>query len=80
MIPGKAGTLKYERKNELWWVLFFLFFCSQKTITEQDGMVKRGMCRCLPRVLINSNRELRFKFDVFVREIGTLVCGTTRHI
>ena len=34
MIPGKAGTLEYERKNELWWVLFFLFFCSKKTVTE----------------------------------------------
>ena len=31
-IPYMAGTLVCERKNELWEVLFFLFFCSIKTI------------------------------------------------
>ncbi len=34
MIPYTAGTLVCERKNELWKGLFFLFFCSIKTISE----------------------------------------------
>ena len=34
MIPYKAGMLVYERKNELLEGLFFLFFCSIKTILE----------------------------------------------
>ncbi len=34
MIPYMAGTLVCERKNELWNGLFFLFFCSIKTISE----------------------------------------------
>ena len=34
MIPYTAGTLVCERKNELLEGLFFLFFCSIKTISE----------------------------------------------
>ena len=53
-IPYMAGTLVCERKNELWEVLFFLFFCSIKTISEQQGMVKRKTCRFLQHALIDS--------------------------
>ena len=53
-IPYMAGTLVCERKNELLEGLFFLFFCSIKTISEQRGMVKRKTCRFLRHVLIDS--------------------------
>ena len=54
LIPYMAGTLVYERKNELWEGLFFLFFCSIKTISEQHREVKRKTCRFLQHVLIDS--------------------------
>ena len=45
-IPDRAGTLVYERKNELskgW--RSFSFFRSIKTISEQGRMVKKKMRR-----------------------------------
>ena len=59
-IPYMAGTLVYERKNELLEGLFFLFFCSIKTISEQCVMVKRKTCCCLLRILIDDICNLRF--------------------
>ncbi len=53
-IPDKAGTLVYERKNELWEGLFFLFFCSIKTISECSGKVKIKACCFLPHAVIDN--------------------------
>ena len=53
-IPYMAGTLVCERKNELLEGLFFLFFCSIKTISEWHGMVKREMCRILQHTLVDN--------------------------
>ena len=41
-------------------LVFFLFFCSKKTISEQAGMVKRKMRRFLQRALIDSIKKMRF--------------------
>ena len=59
-IPYMAGTLVCERKNELWKGLFFLFFRSIKTISEQHGMVKRKTCCFLQHILIDVIWDLRF--------------------
>ena len=42
MIPDMAGTLVRER-TRLSRVVFFLFFCSIKTISKQTGMVKKKL-------------------------------------
>lgn len=55
MIPYMAGMLVYERKNELWEGLFFLFFCSIKTILEQSSLVKIKACCFLPHADIDNN-------------------------
>ena len=52
-ILNMPDPLMYERKNELWWVLFFLFFCHMKTIPDQNGVVKRKACCILLHVLID---------------------------
>lgn len=54
MIPYTAGTLVCERKNELLEGLFFLFFCSIKTISEWHGMVKRETRCILQHAFIDS--------------------------
>lgn len=53
-IPYMAGTLVCERKNELLEGLFFLFFCSIKTISKQQGMVKRKVCRFIRHDVIDN--------------------------
>ncbi len=52
--PEMAGTLVYERKNELWEGLFFLFICSIKTISECRGIVKIKACCFLPHAVIDN--------------------------
>ena len=54
-VPYRAGTLVYERKNELckgW--RSFSFFRSIKTISEQGRMVKKKMRRFLLHIFIDN--------------------------
>jgi len=60
MIPEMSGTLVYERKNELWWGLFFLFFCFIKTIPDWSVLVKITACCFLPHAVIDNILMLRF--------------------
>ncbi len=53
-IPDTAGTLVYERKNNCAKVMFFLFFCSIKTISEWSRMVKIKACCFLPHAVIDN--------------------------
>lgn len=54
MIPDMAGTLVYERKNELWKCCSFSFFSSIRTISEESGMVKRTKCCFLPHFVVDN--------------------------
>ena len=60
LIPEMAGTLVYERKNELWRCCSFSLFCSIKTIQEWNRKVKKKACCYLPHAVIDKIEMLRF--------------------